>query len=182
MSLLYEKAFHGTPLLLLGYDTNPLLRQHTRPFISDHILVFKPHIPATWSLWCPIWMKCFFPQTWSSRQLSHQLPQEDTLCPTEDLVPLLRAPAASKHTCLNTHHKEIQYPFIGQSPPLQDPGWQEWSFVLESSLITWEFPASPVPWTRTFHDKGYGFDPWLGNWDCTCQKKKYESSLIINHA
>lgn len=115
-------------------------------------------------------------------QLSHQLPQEDTLCPSEDLVPLLGAPAASKHTCLNTHHKEIQYPFTGQSPPSQDPRWQEWSFVFESSLITWEFSASPVPRTLHFHDKGRGFDPWLGNLDCTCQKERYESSLIINHA
>ena len=67
MTLLYGKAFHGTPLLLLGYNANPLLRQHTKPFVFDHISVFKPHIPATWSLQCPIWMKCFFPLTWSSK-------------------------------------------------------------------------------------------------------------------
>lgn len=94
----------------------------------DHASVFKPHIPAT----------CFqviskpsvsqmdemlLPSDLVFKpQLRHQLPQEDTLCPSEDLVPLMGAPAASKHTCLNSHHKQVQYPFTGRSPPLQDPG------------------------------------------------------------
>ena len=31
----------------------------------------------------------------------------------------------------------------------------------------WEFPGSPVVRTPSFHWRGPGFNPWLGNWDPT---------------
>ena len=32
-----------------------------------------------------------------------------------------------------------------------------------SKKKAWDFPGSPVVKTPSFHCRGYGFDPWLGN-------------------
>ena len=136
MSLLYRKAYNGAPLLL-GYKPTthaahkafhawPYLEPQASPpshMVLAHLQAFN--VPPGWNT-LSVWPG-LQDSTWSSTfPGKHPFPQWG-----------LGAPHGSsrEHTYLNTHRKETQYPFTGLSPLFQDPGWQGWSFVFESSLI-----------------------------------------------
>ena len=37
-------------------------------------------------------------------------------------------------------------------------------------MLTGDFPGNPLFKTLRFHCRGYGLDPWLGNWDLPCHR------------
>ena len=37
-------------------------------------------------------------------------------------------------------------------------------------MLTGDFPGNPLFKTLRFHCRGYGLDPWLGNWDIPCHR------------
>ena len=50
----------------------------------------------------------------------------------------------------------------------------------------WDFSGDPVIGALCFHYRGYGFNPWSGNWDPTCfkvrpKKKKKKKKTQKKH-